>query len=160
MENVISFQLSDDEKTQLNDHIAGINAILSPKLHTLIPEEKRDLPKMGDKTVAFVEKALEYGEQYPGFMPNFIDVPEARVNFETVRVLRNINTPLMRIANEIDDTMTLAGSQAYSSALSIYKVLKNAASMGQPGAKEATSELKNRFPRAKKKSTTAQEVVE
>lgn len=112
---------------------------------------------MGDKTVAFVEKALDYGEQYPAYIPKFIDVTEAKVNFETVRVLRNINTPLIRIANEIDHTMTLAGSQAYSSALSIYKVLKNAANMGQPGAKEAANELKNRFPRAKKKSETPQE---
>ena len=160
MENRISLQLSEEEKTQLNGHIEGIVAILESKLHTLLPEEKRDLPKMGDKTVAFVEKALEYGEQYPGYMPNFIDVPEARIDFETVRLLRKFNTPLARLTTEIDDTMTLAGSEAYSAALSIYKVLKNAASMGQPGAKEASIELKNRFPRARKKTEKVEELSE
>jgi hypothetical protein len=152
MDNKISFQLSEEEKTQIKQHIDGISAILDPKLHSLLPDEKRDLPKMGDKTVAFVEKALDYGEQYPIFIPNFINVPEAIIDFEAVRLLRNIYTPLNRLTNEIDDTMTLAGSEAYSSALSIYKILKNAATMGQPGAKEAAAELKNRFPRARKKT--------
>ena len=46
---------------------------------------------------------------------------------------------------------TLAGSETYTSALSIYKVLKNAAGMGQPGAEEASRELSNRFPRGKRK---------
>lgn len=160
MENVISLQLSEEEKTQVKGHIDGLISILGPKLHTLVPEEKRDLPKMGDKTVAFVEKALEYGEQYPNYMPGFIDVPEAKIDFETVRLLRNVHTPLSRLANEIDDSMTLAGSEAYSAALSIYKVLKNAAAMGQPGAKEAANELKNRFPRARKKTEQAENVNE
>jgi len=67
---------------------------------------------------------------------------------------------LARLTTEIDDTMTLAGSEAYSAALSIYKVLKNAASMGQPGAKEASIELKNRFPRARKKTEKVEELSE
>ena len=160
MENQVSVQLSEEEKTQLKGHIEGMIAILESKLHTLIPEEKRDLPKMGDKTVAFVEKALEYGEQYPNYMPGFINVPEAKNDFETVRLLRNMHTPLTRLTHEIDDTMTLAGSEAYSAALAIYKVLKNAASMGQAGAQEAAIELKNRFPRAKKKTQEAEKVNE
>jgi hypothetical protein len=160
MENLISFQLSEEEQTKLNEHIEGMIGILESKLHTLLPEEKRDLPKMGDKTVAFVEKAIEYAEQYPSFIPGFIDVSEARKDFETVRQLRNVYTPLDRLTNEIDDTMTLAGSEAYSAALSIYKVVKNASAMGQSGAKEAADELKNRFPRARKKKEQAEQVNE
>ena len=157
MDNKISLQLSEEEITQLNAHVEGMISILGPKLHTLLPEDKRELPKMGDKTVAFVEKSIEFATEYPNYIPGFIDVPEAKIDFETVRLLRGIHTPLMRLANEIDDTMTLAGSEAYSSALSIYKVFKNAASMGQAGAKEAANELKNRFPRTRKKTEKVEE---
>jgi hypothetical protein len=116
----------------------------------LSADDKKELPKMGDKTLAFVEKSLEYADLYPGFMPIFIDVKEAKIDLESVKNLRQLFLPLERITNEIDSTMTLAGSEAFSSSLSIYKVLKNAASMGQPGAAEAVSELKNRFPGKKK----------
>lgn len=150
MDNRISFLLSDEEKTDINQAVGTLVNILEPKLMTLTLDERKELPKMGDRTVAFVEKALEYGEEYPQYMPAFIDVAEAKVDFEAVKSLRGYFTQLERITNELDDSMTLAGSEAYSSALSIYKVLKNAASMGEPGAEEAVSELGNRFPRGKR----------
>lgn len=156
MENKISFALSPEEQSQVDQATDVLKSILEPKLITLLVSDKRELPKMGDKTLAFVEKSLDYAGVYPEFMPGFIDVPEAKIDLESVKALRQILTPLERIVNEIDDTMTLAGSEAYSSSLSIYKVLKNAASMGEPGAAEASTELKNRFP-GKKKTTELSE---
>ncbi len=100
---------------------------------------------------------MEYGAVYPDYIPNFIDIPESKVDFEAVKSLHSVITPLERISNLLNDTMTLAGSEAYSSALSIYKVLKNAAGMGQPGAEEATRELRNRFPRGKRKGEVMEE---
>lgn len=47
MGNIISFQLSEEDKTQLNQHIEGITAILGPKLQTLVPEKKKRLAKNG-----------------------------------------------------------------------------------------------------------------
>ncbi|PXX98886.1 hypothetical protein DF185_16050 [Marinifilum breve] len=157
MENKISFTLTDEEKTQVNDAIKVLEDILEPKLETLIPDDKRDLPKMGDKTVSFVEKSLGYGQTYPEFVPGFVDINEAQIDLDSVKTLRQFLTPLSRITNEIDDTMVLAGSEAYASSRVIYKVLKNAAAMGQPGAAEAVEELKKRFPGTRKKETPAEE---
>lgn len=152
MDNRISFNLTDEEKTELGGAVNTLVNILEPKLKTLLPEERRELPKMGDKTVAFVEKALEFGQEYPQYMPAFIEVPEALIDFEAVKTMRNYFTQLERITNQLDDSMLLAGSEAYGSALSIYKVMKNAAAMGQPGAEEAVQELANRFPRGKRRT--------
>ncbi len=157
MNNKISFALTNEEKSQVNQAIEALQSVLEPKLITLAASDKRELPKMGDKTLAFVEKSLEYAGMYPGFIPDFIDVPEAVIDLESVKELRQLLMPLERITNEIDDTMTMAGSEAYSSSLSVYKVLKNAASMGQPGAAEASYELRNRFPGKKKVANTASE---
>lgn len=153
MQNRISFVLNEEEKTAINQSIETLVNILEPKLVSLTIEERKEMPKMGDKTVAFVSKALDYGEEYPNYIPDFIDVPEAKTDFDAVQSMRVFYTQLERLTNGLDDSMTLAGSEAYSSALSIYKVMKNAASMGQPGAEEAVSDLANRFPRGKRSRT-------
>ncbi|WP_320111528.1 hypothetical protein [Draconibacterium orientale] len=154
MQNRISFVLNDEEKTAINQSIETLVNVLEPKLVSLTTDERKEMPKMGDKTIAFVSKALDYGEEYPNYIPSFIDVPESKIDFDAVQTMRVFYTQLERIINELDDTMTLAGSEAYSSALSIYKVMKNAAAMGQPGAEEAARELAMRFPRGKRASVT------
>lgn len=155
MEDRFSFQLTKEEKELLSQAIQVLLTVLEPKLMTLLPDERRELPKMGDKTVAFVEKAVEYGQEYPKYMPAFIDVSEAKSDFDAVKDIRIYFNQLQRLVTEMDDSMTLAGSEAYSSALSIYKVLKNAATMGQPGAEDAAKELASRFPRGKRKTSSA-----
>lgn len=153
MENKVKFEMSKEEKTQVNDAIKLLTNILEPKLITLSVNEKKSLPKMGDKTLAFVEKSVEYGGMYPSFIPDFIDVKESKSDLEAVSLLRQLFLPLERITNQLDDTITQAGSEAYTSALAIYKVFKNAASMGQAGASEASTELKARFPGKRISST-------
>lgn len=152
MEDQFSFHLNNEEKDQIAAAIQTLVTVLEPKLMTLTPDERKELPKMGDKTVAFVDKATEYGQAYPQYMPAFIDVPEAIADFEAVKIIRTYFTQLDRITKELDDSMTIAGSEAYTSSLSIYKVLKNAASMGQPGAEKAVEELGKRFPRGKRQT--------
>ncbi|KJF41883.1 hypothetical protein LH29_23420 [Draconibacterium sediminis] len=153
MQNRISFVLSDEERTAINQSLETLVNILEPKLVSLTTDERKEMPKMVDKTVAFVSKALDYGEEYSNYIPDFIDVPEAKTDFRAVQTMRTFYTQLERLTNGLDDSMTLAGSEAYSSALSIYKVLKNAAAMEQSGAEEAVNDLANRFPRGKRSRT-------
>jgi hypothetical protein len=46
-------------------NIDAANALLAPYLLPLTPDERHDLPKMGDKTLSFVEKAQDYAHKYP-----------------------------------------------------------------------------------------------
>lgn len=150
MEDRISFTISEEEKIQVHDAIAVIDGILAPKLATLTTEEIKTIAKMGDKTIAFVEKSLEYGNAYPEFTPSFVDLDEANIDYNAIHEIRQLLNPISKIAKEMEDSMILSGSEAYSAALSIYDLIKRAAKMGQPGAKEAAAELKVRFPRNKR----------
>ncbi|MCT4648388.1 MAG: hypothetical protein N4A74_25605 [Carboxylicivirga sp.] len=152
MERNIRFQLTDQESQELIGALDTLERILEPKLVSLSIDDRKELSKMGDKTTSFVEKALEYGKAYPQYMPDFIKTDEMEIDFEAVKTLRKLNTPIERIYNMINDTSTIAGSEALHSGLSIYKIMKNAAAMDQPGAKEAAKELSNRFPRGKRKT--------
>ena len=57
---------------QVQSYIDSALAALAPYLLPLTPEERHDLPKMGDKTLSFVEKALDYAHHYPQLCPWYL----------------------------------------------------------------------------------------
>jgi hypothetical protein len=44
-------------------------ALLAPHLLALTPAERHELPKMGEKTIAFVEKAHDFALKNPNLVP-------------------------------------------------------------------------------------------
>ena len=64
LENRVSAQLSAESIQRIADALAVIKAEL-PFLINLTADERKVLPKMGDGTVSFVIKALEYAKQNP-----------------------------------------------------------------------------------------------
>jgi hypothetical protein len=53
-----------------------------PVLIDLTTKERRALTKMGDKSSAFVIKALEVAKQNPDFLPRAFNVEEMRKDVE------------------------------------------------------------------------------
>ena len=68
----ISATLARKEKDAVLQAIATIKEKL-PFLIDLSAEERKALPKMGDKSRAFVGKALEVATQNPEFLPRSFD---------------------------------------------------------------------------------------
>ena len=141
--------------------LAAINVIKSklPFLVNLSNEDRKSLPKMGDKTVAFVNKAVEYAGQNPKIAPNFLDVPELEKDVTLVNSLSTIFRQLGPLAESIDDTMMLAGSEAYAGALSFYSASKSASKQNVPGANAIYDDLAARFPGRPKATGTGQPPV-
>ncbi|MDR2382873.1 MAG: hypothetical protein LBD76_03190, partial [Prevotellaceae bacterium] len=75
MENRISFSLEESDKQEILDALKVLKNKLLPALIELGQGEARELPLMGDKSYAFVVKALEFAKQYPEYAA-LIDVPE------------------------------------------------------------------------------------
>ena len=42
----------------------------------LSPQDRRELPKIGDKTLTFVAKSLDYAMAHPELCQPYLDVPE------------------------------------------------------------------------------------
>lgn len=105
---------------------------------------------MGDKTLSFVEKALEYCKQEPQLYDSFVDVPEFETDLQGFVTLRSLSSQLETITSGMDDSMMMSGSEAYNAALVSYSILKNASRIHHPGAKDKVAELANRFPRGKR----------
>jgi hypothetical protein len=110
---------------------------------------------MGDKTVAFVSKALAYAKENPMLCPPYLNVAEFEKDMLLVESLDSVLRPLTAIAEGLDDTTMLAGSEAYAAALIFYNSVKMASKMNIPGTDAIYNDLSARFPgRSSKKEET------
>ncbi|MDR2423091.1 MAG: hypothetical protein LBD59_00010 [Prevotellaceae bacterium] len=134
---------------QVREKLVEIDGLITPYVVVLTPQERKELPKMGEKSLSFVEKAMEFANQYPDLRPSYLDVPEFEVDFNDARGLLTIQAYVRQIEVKLSDTALAGGSDAYQSALLFYNAVKLAVSSGVPGAKVVCDELKKRFPNHK-----------
>lgn len=133
----------------VKEKFAEILDLIAPYSTPLTPRERHDLPSMGEKTLSFVEKALEFADANPALCPNFLDLAAFRNDMSDAIGLRVVRTSSKQAFNLLDDTILLAGSNAYRRALVFYNYIKLLAAQDFPGAKAIYEELKKRFPRRK-----------
>jgi hypothetical protein len=144
-DNQISLKIPAEDKDAIKNAISVLTEKLLPHLKALSPEERQALPKAGDKTVAFLDKTKEFFESNSDLVPAFIDKNEYIIDLNGMNELHEYHTPVNQLASMLNDSMMLAGSEAYVTALAFYKSVKNAAKMNIPGAKEVNEELSRRF---------------
>jgi hypothetical protein len=72
---------------------------------------------MGDTSIGFVSKTLEYAQSHPDFAPKYFNVNDALIDFRAVPVLREFSTTVNVLADMLQDTMTASGSEAYAASL-------------------------------------------
>ncbi len=151
-DNRISIEITQEQVTLFLTEVTKLKNMLPAGLVTLTPEERHSYAKMGDKTIAFVEKALDYGRLYPNLVPAYINLIELEKDIKAVRTLLTYLHSIEEMYARLDDSILLAGSEAYTAALTIYASVKEAAKRNVAGAKIASDELKQRFPGRKPKT--------
>ncbi len=158
MENQISIQIPAEVLAEAAQKLDEVNALLNPFLVALTPEERKRLPKMGEDNLMFVEKSTEYIKSHPALVPAFVDTAELDIDLKAVYDITTLARIAERLCMSLNDTMMLAGSEAYTAALSFYNSVKVAAKRNVKGAEPVHNDLKKRFvknsPRASKSKTT------
>jgi len=134
-ENVVSIVIPAEDVAAVQDAIKVIEEKLKPHLVALQPAERKELPKMSDKTAPFVEKVLDYAESDAEFAPAYLDVPELKKDLDAVGMLTLVARPIEQLSEMLNDTIMLAGSEAFVASLAYYNSVKQAAKMNVPGAK-------------------------
>jgi hypothetical protein len=112
-----------------NQHIQVIPSTV------LTGAERRELPKMGEKTIAFVEKAYDFTRQNPALIPSYLEVDAFGVDFSGANGHWMLLNMVRQLEEGIGDTEMTAGSEAYRAALVFYKSVKMAAAQDISGAK-------------------------
>jgi len=145
MDNLVAVQIPPKVLTELQTKVNDIVKTLTPFLISLTPEQRKTLPKMGDGTVPFVSKALGYAKSAPQFAPPYLSVPDLEIDVNAVNDLNSIFQPLSQLVTNLDDTIMLSGSEAYSAALTYYRSVQGAAKVAVAGSKTIEADLSARF---------------
>lgn len=150
--NQISVDIPVDVVAQISTKFQEIKDLLAPYMGTLTIEERKSLPKMSDKSVAFVNKVIEYTVSNPKFIPTMMDAEECKKDYKANQTLLPLHAASQQVGEIMKDTLMLCGHEAYVQALYYYGSVKLAARAGDPEAKTIAEDLKKRFPKGRNSS--------
>lgn len=154
--NQISATMTQTDRDAVLAAVATIKEKLT-FLMDLTPEQRKSLPKMGDKSQAFVNKALEVATQNPDFLPRSFDLEEMKRDVELFQALYPVFLSLTQLQELVDDTVMAVGSDAYAAALMVYSFAK--ASGKGAGLDAVADEMGKRFARKSRKAQSGEATV-
>ena len=144
-DNRISATLSATDKATILTKLAEIRALL-PFLINLTPEERVEMPKLGDKTIGFDEKCKTYMAQNPTLVPGFVSVAETDKDRALRLPINDVWREVASLWEALGDTVILIGSEIYMADLSFYQNVRQASKRGVPGSNSIYNDLRERFP--------------
>ena len=124
---------------------AALNAVTLirekfPFLIDLSTETRRALPKLGDGSRAFVQKALEIAKQNPDILPRSFDVATMERDLELFFDLMPLLAAVERLRELLSDTLKQIGSEVMTAALLVYRQVQTT-----DGMDTEARELSQRF---------------
>lgn len=155
--NQIAIVIPAADLANINNLVAQLKTAIAPYIHALTADEIKGMLKMGDKTVAFVDKVKDYTVSNPEFIPtDMMSVADFNIDVEALKTLAPVAKNINQISADLQDTLILCGNEAFVPALMYYGNIKFKASNGVASAKPIYEDLKKRFPgRGPKTTTTA-----
>lgn len=154
MQKNADIKISAADDTAIKAAIVVIQTKLTPYLMALTDKERRGGFRMGDKSIAFVEKGGSYGNQFAAEMPASIKLADLATDVTAVSLLNSYAKPLTTLLRGVEDTVLIAGTDAMEASVHVYSAIKLASVNGVPGAQAAYNDMKERFPGAHKKVVT------
>ncbi len=145
-ENLFELNIPAADLQAVQAAVQTFATLLAPHLISLSADARRAIPKMGDKSLAFVRKAREYAASNPELVPGFLDLAMFDADLQGVDTLNALLRTLQPLVDNMADSMLLSGSEAYQAALVFYRSVRAAAQSGQPNAKTIYEDLSTRFP--------------
>jgi hypothetical protein len=155
-ENRVSAVLSNVVLAQIIDLLKQVIELM-PFLVGLTPEERKRMPKMDKRNREFVHDVEIAIKNDGSILPGYIKPEEMTKDLELYEQLEEVLVPLNYLSDRVRDTQILVGSEAYSTALLVYNMVKTADKAGVPGANNLYKQLKERFERTGSKDQDEQE---
>ena len=144
MNNKVSAEVTPEQLAEIKKDMEAIKAKY-PWLINLTKEERDSSIRIGDKSYTMVDKALEYIDAHPEYMPAYVDKAEIRKDFKLWGALITMSRTSALLTDSINDTAIQAGTEAMEGALAYYNSVREAAKRGAPEAKTIYEDLRARF---------------
>ncbi len=147
-ENLSQVIFTDEELTKMDNALQALAEVLTDKATRLSAEERRQYGSIAEQNKLFVNKAKELMEQYPQYVPPFVDKAEFDRDYTSRMQLEDRFTKIKRLAELFSDTKVLLDHDNYTNALSFYRNIKYLNSEKMPGVETLYQELKQFFTKS------------
>ncbi|HQU86837.1 MAG TPA: hypothetical protein PKY59_27130 [Pyrinomonadaceae bacterium] len=144
-ENRVSFTITEADISDILAAIKTLQTKLLPYLIALAADDKRAIPKVGDKAIPFMLKGLEFMVSHPEFVPAYLDVGEIKKDYDAFSLVNSFLRQIAPTVSNMEDTAFLCAAEAYQGVLTYYNNVKQAAKTNVPNAKAVYEELRNYF---------------
>jgi hypothetical protein len=148
--NHITGSLSTETIQAVLDCISKLHELM-PFLINLSPDERNKLPRIGDKSRAFVGTAVTLAVQHPEILPRGFNADDFAVSAGLVESLSPIRMALDHLQSQLEDSYLAAGCDAFSASRQVYSFAK-AAHISAGGFDGGLEDLSRRFARRARSS--------
>lgn len=140
----LSASLSEQDMTDLLDALNVIDRLM-PFLVELTPKEMKSLAKIDVSNQNFAMETINVLETTAVQLPANMSKEEIKKDLDLYQQLNRLRLRIEQLAKTVKHTTILAGSQAYSSSLVVYKLIQTYANAGISGYAALEDRLKIRF---------------
>ncbi|WP_158885739.1 hypothetical protein [Rhodanobacter sp. L36] len=144
-DNRISAVLSEQDVATVQGALATMRELL-PFLVTLSAQDRREMPRLGLKSVGFDEKCVTYMASRAQFVPGFINTADLQKDRQLRSQLMRFATELQTLAMSVDDTLQSVSSELWMADLAYYQSVREAAHRGHEDAHDVYEDLSQGFP--------------
>lgn len=145
LENLISVEFTNAELAQLDTAFSTIETVLQGKTINLTPEQRQQYGSIAEQNKLFVNKAKSYMEQYPQYVPPFLDKPEYDKDFAARQQLESRMQKMNSLTEQLSDTKILLDFDNYHNSLTFYRNVKYLSSENVPGTNVIYNDMKQFF---------------
>lgn len=153
-DNLISATLGAEDIQAIKDALAVVRGKL-PFLVSLSPQERREMVKMGEKSMGFDEKCTLYMGNHAEFVPGFVDPQEVARDRALRSQILEFSSLLNALTQNVDDTLMVVNQDIWMANLAYYQSVREAAKRGRPNAQTLYDDLRSRFPGNARSAATA-----
>lgn len=151
--NLASVVFTTEELQKLDDALQSIENVLKGKTYNLTPDERRQYGSIAEQNKLFVNKCKELMEQYPQFVPSFLDKDEFFRDYQSRQQIEARLIRLNTLTEQLSDTKVLLDNDNYYNSITFYRNLKFLSSQNIPGIKTLYDQLKQFFKGGRKKTS-------
>lgn len=156
-ENLIQLNFTEEELAKVDASLAEIERILKGKTHQLTSQERRQYGSIAEQNKLFVNKAKQLMEQYPEYVPNFLDKAEFDEDYLAREQIGRRLQKLKNLVEQLSDTKVLLDHDNYFNALSFYRNVKYLSRENIPGIKSIYDEMNQFFVKSNKPESSKSE---
>jgi len=142
--NLIDADLPVEVEEQAVQFIRSAEALF-PYLIGLTPDERKKIPKMGVRSLDFVERSVMHARENRNLLPSFITMEQFERDFRLLMGMRRVLSITEIFSTKLKDTYFVVGSELFSASREFYNAVKRAAKSGVLGSEKIRRELAVRY---------------